>query len=195
MSTITVTIRFFAAARERAGKSVLKLQAPRGATVDEVVALVLRDVPTLVPLMKQLRVALGDEFADGADVVADGAELAFIPPVAGGAPSRFTVTQAPLVLDAVVALVATPGHGGVVTFTGAVRDATKGRAVHKLDYEAYVPMAEAQLARITDEAQARWPGVLVAVSHRVGTLLPGRPPSASRRLRRIAKPRLRPVSS
>lgn len=62
------------------------------------------------------------------------------------------------------------GAGAVVTFVGAVRDHNEGRAVTKLEYEAYGSMAEAELARIEAELVAEMPGVRVFAIHRVGAL-------------------------
>jgi molybdopterin synthase catalytic subunit len=45
-----------------------------------------------------------------------------------------------------------------------------GRAVEGIDYRAYEPMAARELAGIAAEAERRWPGVRVAVAHRVGYL-------------------------
>jgi molybdopterin synthase catalytic subunit len=85
-------------------------------------------------------------------------------------PPAVAVTPAPLVLEAVVRAVDGPGCGAVATFLGLVRDHNQGRRVLHLEYEAYAPLAEKALARIVDEAQARWPGARVAIQHRTGRL-------------------------
>jgi MoaE-MoaD fusion protein len=92
--------------------------------------------------------------------------------VAGGS-GAFTLTSVPLRLEDVVAAVSWHGAGGLVTFTGAVRDATRGRKVLRLEYEAYGGMAERKLAEIGAEIREKWPGTRVAICHRVGTLVPG----------------------
>ncbi len=66
-----------------------------------------------------------------------------------------------------------PGQGGVVTFSGAVRDMTRGRKVVRLEYEAYPEMAVKQLQAIGDDVTARFGGARLAITHRVGTLKPG----------------------
>jgi len=87
---------------------------------------------------------------------------------------RFEITAMPLSVDEVVARLAEPAIGAVVTFVGVVRGETDGRAVQALEYEAYPEMAETVLAQIGDEIQARWPGVRgVAIVHRVGRLAVG----------------------
>ena len=68
------------------------------------------------------------------------------------------------------AAVAHAGAGAVVTFVGAVRDHNEGRAVTKLEYEAYGSMAEAELARIEAELSSADPSVRVFALHRVGAL-------------------------
>ncbi|MCP3163740.1 molybdenum cofactor biosynthesis protein MoaE [Myxococcus sp. QH3KD-4-1] len=85
----------------------------------------------------------------------------------------FRVVDRPLRLDEVVEAVGGDSYGGLVTFSGSVRDQTKGRRVLRLEYEAYAPMAEKKLAEIGAEATAQWPGVRLAIVHRVGTLVPG----------------------
>jgi molybdopterin synthase catalytic subunit len=85
----------------------------------------------------------------------------------------FRVVDRALSLDEVVGAVAGPGRGAVVTFTGAVRDQTRGEKVVRLEYEAYAPMAEKVLAQIGAEISERWPGSVAAIVHRTGTLVPG----------------------
>jgi molybdopterin synthase catalytic subunit len=75
--------------------------------------------------------------------------------------------------DELVREVSHGGAGAVVTFTGVVRDHNEGRAVTRLEYEAYGSMAEAELGKILDEIQAETPGVRVAATHRVGALAIG----------------------
>ncbi len=88
-------------------------------------------------------------------------------------PGLFRVQSTPLSLDEVVHAVSDPGQGGLVTFTGVVRNHSRGKTVTRLDYEAYGEMAQKQLARIAQEATRTWPGTRVAVAHRVGSLVPG----------------------
>jgi len=79
------------------------------------------------------------------------------------------LSDAPLDLGALVAEVAADDRGGIASFLGTVRDHHQGRAVGALEYSAYVPMAEAECARIVSETERRWP-VRVALRHRVGAL-------------------------
>jgi molybdopterin synthase catalytic subunit len=64
----------------------------------------------------------------------------------------------------------TSGDGGVVTFQGVVRDNARGKQVRSLEYDAYIEMAEQQMAQIADEVAARWETSAVAMVHRIGRL-------------------------
>jgi molybdopterin synthase catalytic subunit len=101
-----------------------------------------------------------------------GAELALIPPVSGGS-GLFSVVDRPLRLEEVVAAVSGEAYGGLVTFSGSVRNQTRGRRVLRLEYESYPGMAEKRLAAIGAEVAERWSGTRLAIMHRVGTLMPG----------------------
>jgi molybdopterin synthase catalytic subunit len=69
-----------------------------------------------------------------------------------------------------VALVQHPGAGAIATFVGTTRDHTGDRRVLRLEYEAYRPMADEQLKRVSDEMIARWDLTGVAIHHRLGRL-------------------------
>ncbi|HZI14968.1 MAG TPA: molybdopterin converting factor subunit 1 [Myxococcus sp.] len=168
-----VTVLYFAAARERAGLSREALEVPEGASVREVLQAITAKHPALAPLLPHLRVAVDQEFVGLDAPVRAGAEVALIPPVAGGSPGLFSVVDRPLRLEEVVEAVGGEAYGGLVTFSGSVRNQTKGRRVLRLEYEAYAPMAEKKLAEIGAEAAAQWPGARLAIVHRVGTLVPG----------------------
>ncbi len=84
------------------------------------------------------------------------------------------VTNSPLDLDPLIRLVSQGGgHGAVATFIGVVRDHNLNRRVTHLEYEAYGPMAVKALGQICREADREWPGIRVAVHHRVGWLAIG----------------------
>ncbi len=168
-----VTIRFFAAARERAKRTTLELELPAGSKVFELTSALLAKIPELAPLLPKLRIAVAEEFAGPDEVIPEGAEVALIPPVAGGSGGLYRLQGAPLSLQEVVDAVSGYARGGLVTFTGAVRDQSHGKKVTRLEYEAYAPMAQKKLARIGEEAREKWPGTEVAVLHRLGTLTPG----------------------
>jgi molybdopterin synthase catalytic subunit len=78
-----VHVLYFAACREAAGLAREDLDVG-GLTVDDTVRAIALRHPTLAPLLTRCRVAVNQAFAVGDDVVPDGAEVALVPPVAGG---------------------------------------------------------------------------------------------------------------
>jgi molybdopterin synthase catalytic subunit len=158
---VEVTVRLFAMLRERAGAREVTLELPDGARVEDAIA-ALGGVAEGVPVV----MAINREYAPEDAVLDPGDELALIPPVSGGAMAvaHARVTQEPLSLDALVERVRDPRAGAVVTFQGVTRE------VERLDYEAYVEMAEERLARIVAEAIERHGLCAAAAEHRVGTV-------------------------
>ncbi len=87
--------------------------------------------------------------------------------------SHVALVAAPLSVDEALSHVRHPGAGGVAVFLGEVRDLNEGLPVVRLEYEAYTPMALAEMQRIADGVEAELPGVRVAAIHRTGSLLVG----------------------
>jgi molybdopterin converting factor subunit 1 len=169
-----LNVLYFAHVRERTGLSSERLECPTGATVADVVRLLVARHPSLESLIPAVRVAVNGEFAAADATVPDGAELVLIPPVAGGAGTpRAALTHAPLTDETMLqltALVSGPAHGAVVTFSGTVRNHARGRQVTRLFYEAYERMALAQLEAVAAEVEGAISGVRIAVHHRLGML-------------------------
>jgi molybdopterin synthase catalytic subunit len=169
---IAVRVRFFARLRELAGIEIEVLHVPPGATLADAYEASRAMHPALPP-RESVRAALNQEFADWTTQVADGDEVAFIPPVSGGAHRvgiLFELTTDPLDARRLEAAVAHAGAGGICTFTGVVRDNSRGRSVTQLEYEAYAEMATAQMRKIGDEIAEKWPEARVAMAHRTGRL-------------------------
>jgi molybdopterin synthase catalytic subunit len=173
-----VTVRLFGPIREAAGAKELHVQLPPDATAGSLRALLAERHPQLAALGPRLRVSINRAFASEDAALADGDEVAFLPPVSGGAGAgaqapagpRCTISERPLDPAAVAACVVGPDVGGVVSFVGAVRDHARGHAIEHLEYEAYPEMALQEMERICEEAARRWPGTRVAIAHRVGHL-------------------------
>ncbi|HEY6909371.1 MAG TPA: molybdenum cofactor biosynthesis protein MoaE [Myxococcales bacterium] len=166
-----VTVLYFAAARERAGASSDVLDLAEGATAGDAVAEACRRHPGLQAVADKLRVAVDQEFAGLDRRLRDGSELALIPPVSGGAgPHR--IGPEPVASEAPLREVAGADCGAVVSFVGTVRASTRGKAVVRLEYEAYPDMALRIFAAIAAHAREKW-GARVAIHHRTGALEPG----------------------
>ena len=175
---IAVRARLFARLREQAGTDSESMELPAGSTVADVYDAVKRLHPGLQADQGAVRAALNQEFADWGTVVADGDEVAFIPPVSGGAHGAgvlFELTTRPLDARRMETAVAHKGAGAICTFTGVVRDSSRGRSVTHLEYEAYAEMATAQMRRIAGEIEEKWPEARVAMAHRTGRLEIGEP--------------------
>jgi molybdopterin synthase catalytic subunit/molybdopterin converting factor small subunit len=154
---VSVRVRLFAGLRERAGWSQREIDA---ATVADVwPALGLGTEPG------GLLYAVNKEYAERDRALADGDEVALIPPVSGGA---FLLSDEPLSLDRVVGEVRSDDAGAIASFTGTTRIVSRGRTVTHLDYEAYEGMAEKVMEEIAAELRARYDLTGIAIHHRVG---------------------------
>jgi molybdopterin synthase catalytic subunit/molybdopterin converting factor small subunit len=155
-----VTVKLFAALRDRAGWSERPVELPEGACIGDVwPALWLGSEPP------GLAYARNREYAARGEALADGDEVAVLPPVSGG---DFRVQSQPLDLADVVARVSRPDAGAVATFIGTTRAHSRGRVVTGLEYDAYPEMAEAEMARIAAALHERHDVLEVAMVHRVG---------------------------
>jgi molybdopterin converting factor subunit 1 len=170
-----VTVKLFGSLREATGSKELAVRLPAGARVGDLATLLGAEHAAFASLAPKLRAAVNHEMAEPDRALADGDEVAFLPPVAGGsgAAPRCTISERALDVGEVVARVVGPEAGGIVTFVGTVRDASRGRAIRHLEYEAYPGMAEREMEKIADAAAAQWPGARVAMAHRTGHLAIG----------------------
>lgn len=164
-----VVVKLFGSVREATGCKELSVELPAAATLGELRAELARDHAIFEQLGDKLAASINFDVAPFDTPLSEGDEVAFLPPVAGGA-GRCVLSEAPLDPAAVVARVSGPNAGGLVTFSGAVRDHARGQTIRHLEYEAYPGMAEREMEKVCDEAEKRWPGARVAISHRVGRL-------------------------
>jgi molybdopterin synthase catalytic subunit len=192
---MVVRVRLFAILRERAGRSEIELELPDGARVADALGR-LEDLAGGLPLV----MAVNREYAAADAPLHAGDELALIPPVSGGSDRAedeagaseggelaaedaesstegergelagyVRVTTEPLALDGLARSVARPEAGAVVAFHGITRE------VERLEYEAYVEMAEARMAEIVAQAMLRHELCGAAAEHRVGDVPLGEP--------------------
>ncbi len=155
-----VAVRLFAALRELAGARERALELDEGASVDDVwPALGLGDEPA------GLVYAVNRAYVERGTPLADGDEVALIPPVSGGA---FLLSDEPLSLERAAAEVASDDAGAIATFVGTTRARSRGRDVIRLEYEAYEGMAEAEMERIARGLRGRHDVIDIAIHHRVG---------------------------
>lgn len=178
-----IKVLFFANLKEHTGQRQMELEVPGDADVR-----LLKDhlgtvYPLIQPLFETCIVSINREFALDEDQLPDNAEVAFFPPVSGGSQTAFPtichITEDVLDLDDLVAQITLPTTGAACIFSGMVRGVTTRGEAHQtsyLEYEAYVPMAEAKMAQVAREIRERWPIVEgIAIVQRIGKLDPGTP--------------------
>ena len=176
-------VLFFGMLRDVVGMSREEAEFPEGADLRLVFATYAARFPRLGDLARSIVVARNQEFAEPATKLAEGDEVAFLPPVSGGchtsmleiteAGHYFALVRRPIDTRAVIARLLTGAEGAVVTFEGTVRNHTKGRPTRYLDYECYESMALKTMARIGREIAAAHQVERVAMVHRLGRLMIG----------------------
>ncbi len=94
-------------------------------------------------------------------------------------PTIYSITEDEIDLDALLAAITLESTGAAAIFTGMVRGVTGRGEAHEtayLEYESYVPMAEAKMKQVADEIRERWPVIEgIAVVQRIGKLYPKTP--------------------
>jgi molybdopterin synthase catalytic subunit/molybdopterin converting factor small subunit len=172
---VRVRVRLFARYREATGQERLDVDVPEGGTVELAWKAIIARHPDLARYRPYTLFAVGHDYVEPDHRLEPDDELCLFPPVSGGSQpldqDLFAVVDRPLSPDEIAARVDDPGAGGVVIFSGVVRNQTDGRPVKFLEYEAHNPMAEAKMREIGVAIRARWSGVRrVAMLHRVGRL-------------------------
>jgi MoaE-MoaD fusion protein len=154
-----VRVRLFAGLRERAGAPEVDLELPDGAVVRDAL-----DQMRALTAGVRVVMAVNHEYAGPETRLHGGDEVALIPPVSGGSVGSLhvRVTGDALRLDPLLEHVRDPRAGAIVSFLGVTRD------VEHLDYEAYVEMAERQIAEIVRAAIERHGLTAAAAEHRIG---------------------------
>ena len=191
-----VRVRLFAIQRELAGTREVGLELLAGATIADAWSELVERYPALAPGRASVRFARNSVYASADEVLADGDEVAMIPPVSGGSeagrpgePSHRILELrsdplSPSILADLTNRLATPADGAVVGFLGVTRatpgtpapgqegeaERHAGRAVESLDYEALEPLALRVLSEIADEIHHRFGVERVAIVHRTGSV-------------------------
>jgi len=170
------TIKLFATLRERAHTAELTREFPDGATVADIWRQMVVEFPELAGHHDSVGFAVNQEYVEGDFKPRKGDEIAFIPPVSGGADNtpayvgKITIGRDRIDVAALEREVADASAGAIVSFTGTTRRDNAGRAVIRLEYEAYEPMALSEMRKLALEAGARWKITRIAIAHRVGVV-------------------------
>jgi molybdopterin converting factor subunit 1 len=204
-SPIRVRVRLFAIQRELAGTRDVALELPAGATIEAAWSAIVERFPVLAPGRSSIRFARNAAYAPPETELADGDEVAMIPPVSGGSTADEPVPGSralaepilelrdapfgPELLIDLVGRLAVPVDGAVVGFLGVTRSSPgtpapgqereaashAGRAVEALEYEAHPEMTLGILRTIAGEIRDRFGVERLAIVHRLGDVPLGEP--------------------
>jgi MoaE-MoaD fusion protein len=167
-------LKFFATLRERARTAEMRREFPEGITVGEIWGALGREIPALAAHQDHIAFAVNHEYVNDDYRPADDDEVAFIPPVSGGVDfpwvGSISIGPDPINLELLEQEVAHPAAGAIVSFAGTTRRDNVGRRVLRLEYEAYEPMALAEIRKLAREAGQRWNIVRIAIRHRIGVV-------------------------
>jgi molybdopterin synthase catalytic subunit len=185
-----VRVLFFGQLREIAGVAEHEADLPPGARMEDGFAYFSARFPALAPFRGIVVAARNQEFAQWDTSLAEGDEIAFLPPVSGGSRTgdnaasgeskigaAFATTDeiCKLISETIpvadwLAAVKTPEDGAVAVFEGIVRNHSDGRPTLHLEYEAYAPMALVKMREITAQAREKFPIRRIAIVHRLGRM-------------------------
>jgi molybdopterin converting factor subunit 1 len=171
-----VRVLFFGGARDAAGAEEIELDLPMPSTAASAREALLTRYPGLRDFGRSLLFAVNQEYAAPELRIQDGDELAVFPPVSGGENSDdlsedfFELTIDPIDVGAVARRVILPQCGATVTLDGYAREWTRGRRTLYLVYEAYAPMAVAEMKKLGAQAREKFEIAHIGIVHRTGRL-------------------------
>lgn len=189
-----VQVKFFAIFSEMIGVKSEWADVAAGTTVEQLWTQYASRGPRVVKM--RAAYAVNQRLAKPEQVLQEGDEVGFLPPVSGGRteakskkpkaksgrskraitrraktpPKNAYVTRRRLDVAELVKQVEFSGAGAILVFSGVVRDNAQGKSVDHLEYEAYPEMAETTMQDILNEIHERWSDVHVAMAHRIGRL-------------------------
>lgn len=179
---MTVRVLFFGPLRDLTGAAQETITLDPPATLASLFDRYVVRFPALRDLAASIVLARNQEFVDPSTVLADGDEVAFLPPVSGGN-SQFTqviededtgnffaLTRVPIDSQAIARRILRGEDGAITNFEGVVRNNTKGRPTLYLDYECYEAMAIKMMAEIGREIASNHAIGRIAMIHRLGRM-------------------------
>ncbi len=173
LDSMHIRVLFFGVLRDRLARAEQVLELGASATADTVLEHYRESVP-LAGLWSTVAVAVNQQYAGPDTLLADGDEVALLPPVSGGceaaAARRAWLTREPIDPARIVDQIKAGEDGAVVVFDGIVRNNTRGRQTLFLDYEGYEAMALTQMETLASEALGRFAVREVLMAHRLGRL-------------------------
>ncbi len=178
-----VKVLFFGQLKEITGRTEEEVQVEEGSDLERLFERYAGQFPRLAAMREAVALARNREFAERSALLNDGDEIAFLPPVsggsdgatgnagAGGAVAEYVaIVREPIDTRALVTRLQRGEDGAVVIFEGVVRNHSGKKTTRYLEYEAYEPMALAQMRALAREARGSWPIDRIGIVHRLGRL-------------------------
>jgi len=168
---LKIKVLLFGQAREFAGASRMDLELEHPARVENAFERLKSMHPRLAEMERSLLFAVNEKYVQRSQELAEGDELAILPPVSGGEVERgdiFEITRGPIDIAGIRSRLLQGDSGAVVIFDGVARNNTKGRPTLYLEYECYPQMALRTMGQIGREVRERWQINRIGIVHRVG---------------------------
>jgi MoaE-MoaD fusion protein len=175
-----IRVLFFGQLKEFADSPEDLVELPEGSTIESLFAHYVQRFPKLEGLADSIALARNQVFAQPGDLLADGDEIAFLPPVSGGSRYShrtvtteghvFALTREEIDVKAVSREILQDLDGAICCFEGVVRNQSGGRATRFLEYECYEAMAIKLMEQIGLEIAAQHAISRIAMIHRLGRL-------------------------
>jgi molybdopterin converting factor subunit 1 len=175
---MVVRVLFFGRLKDIVGMAEEQAELSEGARVEDLFARYGRTFPALAEFRPSVAASVNQQFAEWRTPLAQGDEVAFLPPVSGGSlPSGaaieedlYALVRKPIETSEIVARMKAPADGAVVVFEGIVRNHSAGRSTLYLEYEAYEAMALGKMREIGAEMREKLSIRRLAMIHRLGRL-------------------------
>jgi molybdopterin converting factor subunit 1 len=184
---VRIKVLFFGLVRDVVGRREDSLEVSDGGHLGEVFEHYAAKFPKLRDMSGSIVLALNQQFSAPSAPLAEGDEVALLPPVSGGSGTStnsgpftheiadpaghfFALTREPIDGTALARRLLRGEDGAFVNFEGVTRNNTKGRATRYLDYECYEPMAVKMMAEIGREIASSHAISRIAMVHRLGRI-------------------------
>jgi MoaE-MoaD fusion protein len=168
---VRIHVLFFGVLRDVTGLREDSIEVPEGGRAASVFAHYSARFPRLAEMSASIVLAVNQKFCAPSEALADGDELAMLPPVSGGSEENiFALTRDPIDAAALARKILRGEDGALVTFEGVTRNNTKGRPTRYLDYECYEAMALKTMAEIGEEIARTHQISRIAMVHRLGRI-------------------------
>jgi molybdopterin converting factor subunit 1 len=166
-----IKVLFFGLTRDLTGLGEERVELQDGERLQDLWQRYANRFPKLAEMSQVLVTAVNQEVAGPTRALRDGDEVAFLPPVSGGAPEDFyRLTREVIRTHELADALKAPEDGATVVFEGIVRNHSKGKKTLFLEYEAYEPMVLRKMEEIGFEVKKKFTIDRVGMIHRIGRL-------------------------